>query len=250
MRNLLIFKTCSNLILWVVVSLISNFVQAQTTSKVPPCQGEFMVLGNVWNNCFGTVGMDPEKSGVWSENVLKQGTFKYSSGAKYVGGLYTTNDFGLSTPKGFHGQGTLTFPNGQTYTGDFKYGGIVATDALINRANNDVTAQALNYVSGFGENQPSHALAFWVSTSALKSSQPSCTYMMTGTPLGDFFKSKFVDLNRGNPDAVEFFTTSTNTYITRVDGLPEFRCRNCNGARVQRAWALIYKECQGTRKAF
>ncbi len=110
---------------------------------------------------------------------------------------------------------------------------------LINRSrvNADVISQALNYVSGNGED--ASGWAFWY---PVNRQNGNCIFVATSTDIT-------IDLNKGNPNAIQFFTQG-NTYITRVDGLPEFRCNGCNGDRVQRAWALIYKECKGTRKAF
>ncbi len=110
---------------------------------------------------------------------------------------------------------------------------------LINRSrvNADVISQALNYVSGNGED--ASGWAFWY---PVNRQNGNCIFVATSTGIT-------IDLNKGNPNAIQFFTQG-NTYITRVDGLNEFRCNGCNGDRVQRAWALIYKECKGTRKAF
>jgi hypothetical protein len=121
-------------------------------------------------------------------------------------------------------------------------------ETLRSAAKNDVVAQALNYVSGYGED-----------------AKNSDSYYPLERNNGNCIFSRFdswnkltvkLDLNKGNPDTLEFESMTMNSdirlvwYITRVEGLGEFRCLNCNSSRVQRAWALIYKECKGTRKAF
>jgi hypothetical protein len=112
------------------------------------------------------------------------------------------------------------------------------------RVKDDVVSQALNYVSGYPED--GSGSTFWY---PIKRQNGQCQFGMY-TPLGVvYFESNVFDLNEGNPSAIGFFSQGS-TYITRVEGLPEFRCEGCNGERVQRAWALIYKECKGTRKAF
>jgi hypothetical protein len=114
-------------------------------------------------------------------------------------------------------------------------------ESLSAEARNDVVAQALNYVSGKGED------AKYDFYYPVERNNGSCIFKSDQTYRPD------IDLNKGNPKAIEFFTQGNaygNAYISRVEGLPEFRCVACNGARVQRAWALIYKECKGTRKAF
>ena len=116
-------------------------------------------------------------------------------------------------------------------------------EPLRTEAHNDVVAQALNYVSGKGEDADDDWFYYPV-----KRNNGNCIFKSTQTFDPD------IDLNKGNPKAIEFFTRNTQwgqqLYISRVEGLPEFRCNGCNGDRVQRAWALIYKECKGTRKAF
>jgi hypothetical protein len=121
-------------------------------------------------------------------------------------------------------------------------------ETLRSAAKNDVVAQALNYVSGYGED-----------------AKNSDSYYPLERNNGNCIFSRFdswnkltvkLDLNKGNPDTLEFESMTMNSdirlvwYITRVEGLGEFRCLNCNSSRVQRAWALIYRECKGTRKAF
>ncbi len=110
---------------------------------------------------------------------------------------------------------------------------------LINRSrvNADVISQALNYVSGKSED--ASGADFWY---PMNRQNGQCQFRRRSD-------NADIDLNKGIPNAIQFFTQG-NTYITRVEGLPEFRCNGCNGDRVQRAWALIYKECKGTRKAF
>jgi hypothetical protein len=111
------------------------------------------------------------------------------------------------------------------------------------KAQNDVVAQALNYVSGYGEDAKGETFYY-----PIDKNNGNCIFKSTSKYYPD------IDLSKGNPSAIQFFTQDTQwghqVYISRVEGLPEFRCNGCNGARVQRAWALIYKECKGTRKAF
>jgi TonB family protein len=150
-----------------------------------------------------------------------------------------------------HGQGTYTsIDDGSTGTGEWIRGDFVtATRENISKFNDDVVAQALNYVSGFVlDDIGKRTRSFFISNNA-ETNRP-CTYKLVVDPTSDFKISKVqIDLNKGNPNAIEF-SSQGNVYISRVEGLPEFRCIGCYSARVQRAWALIYKECKGTRKAF
>lgn len=143
-------------------------------------------------------------------------------------------------------------------------------------ARNDVVAQALNYVSGYGED--AKGTYFY---HPLKRDSGDCVLEKISVNRDSSFEnilnqtmnfmtlisgagtnnSPTIDLNQGDPRAIEFFTRRGHpmfpdmqnppTYhITKVEGIGAFECTNCNSDRVQRAWALIYKECKGTRKAF
>ena len=149
-------------------------------------------------------------------------------------------------------------------------------ESLRSLAQKDVIAQALNYVSGNGENANG---AFFYYASPNETGR--CIYRrsdisqdpqinefnqlmnMFGAITGTNTKNtnSIIDLNQGNPEAIEFFsrrghplfpemTNPPTYYITKVEGLGDFECSNCNLDRVQRAWALIYRQCKGTRKAF
>ncbi len=168
-------------------------------------------------------------------------------------------------------------------------------ETLIAKASSDVVAQALNYVSGFGEvpilKNNSTEFPFYVSnssttglpctyekigvfnpkggidpTSVLRGDGSVSEFMKLGRPKskpGEIVSEGTIDLNRGNPAAIRFYIkrgfSNEELYFSEVEGLGTFYCFNhqsffggnfCQGARVQRAWALIYKECKGTRKAF
>jgi hypothetical protein len=144
--------------------------------------------------------------------------------------------------------------DGSTGTGEwFKGNFVIATRENISKFNDDVVAQALSYVSGLVLNDIDKSTrSFFISNNA-ETNRP-CTYELVVDPTSDYKAPRVqIDLNKGNPSAIQFFTQDTTlgqVYISRVEGLPEFKCNGCNGARVQRAWALIYKECKGTRKAF
>jgi len=111
------------------------------------------------------------------------------------------------------------------------------------KAQNDVVAQALNYVSGYGEDAKGENFYY-----PIERNNGNCIFKSTEKG------ADIVDLNKGNPSAIQFSTQrgfmNVTVYISSIEGLRPFGCYECNGARVQRAWALIYKECKGTRKAF
>jgi hypothetical protein len=149
-------------------------------------------------------------------------------------------------------------------------------ESLRSAAQKDVVAQALNYVSGNGENATGAFFYY-----AKDVGNGSCTYTrsdisqdqqvnqfnqamnmfgaLTGTNTTN--TDSIIDLNKGNPGAIEFFSRRGHPlfpeminpptyYISKVEGLGTFECTKCNLERVQRAWALIYRQCQGDKKAF
>lgn len=111
------------------------------------------------------------------------------------------------------------------------------------KAQNDVVAQALNYVSGYGEDAKGENFYYPV-----ERNNGNCIFKSTEKG------ADIVDLNKGNPSAIQFSTQrgfmNVTVYISSIEGLRPFGCYECNGDRVQRAWALIYKQCKGNRKAF
>jgi uncharacterized protein len=137
-----------------------------------------------------------------------------------------------------NGQGTYThLDDGSTGTGEwFKGEFVIATRENISKFNDDVVAQALSYVSGFVlDDIDKSTRRFFISNNA-ETNRP-CTYELVVDPTSNYKEPRVqIDLNKGNPSAIQFFTQG-DVYISRVEGLPEFRCNGCNGARVQRAWA-------------
>ena len=121
-------------------------------------------------------------------------------------------------------------------------------ETLRSAAKNDVVAQALNYVSGYGED--AKGLDFYY---PFDRNNGNCIFSRF-----DSWNKLTVklDLNKGNPDTIEiqspiiYLDVRLEGYMTKVEGLGTFGCQDCNPSRVRRAWALIYKECKGTRKAF
>ena len=197
----------------------------QRQSNLPQCQGSFKFD---WSSCIG------------SHYFVEKGIGISGKVERYVG------EWKDGKP---HGQGIYTLGDGSQHVVEFAAGILVLSDTIISEFNNDVVAQALNYVSGFVIGDVDKTTSILYISTKSKTNLP-CTYVRFENFVDSFIKKRDeIDLNKGNPKAIEFFTQG-NTYITRVDGLPEFRCNGCNGDRVQRAWALIYKECKGTRKAF
>ena len=220
-------------------------------SKLPPCQGTDT---KYWDKCQGTftVTSGNKYVGEWKDGKRNgQGTFTFANGDKYVGEYKNGKQ---------NGQGTYTFANGTKSVGVWKDGERIEQSSeyarlerlereqqeqsipLRAKARNDVVAQALNYVDGGGENIDGRIV--WLPTHR---SNGDCIFKQIGG-----YGESVIDLNRGNPNAIEFVTDG-DSYFSKVDGLPTLYCKldtNCIGTRVRRAWALIYKECKGTRKAF
>lgn len=148
-------------------------------------------------------------------------------------------------------------------------------ESLRAEARNDVVAQALNYVSGNGEDANGAWFYYAINKDAdqciysrsdisqdPKINEFNAAMNMFGAIMGmNTTTDPIIDLNKGDPRAIEFFSRHGHPmfpdmqnpptyYITKVEGVGTFECTNCNGDRVQRAWALIYKQCKGNRKAF
>lgn len=122
-----------------------------------------------------------------------------------------------------------------------------------NSAKKDVVAQALNYISGYGEIAKGKSFYYPVNDRS-----STCVYR-------EYSSKKDLDLNKGNPDAIEVYPglgpvnpilgemlniAAIPVVVSRVDGLGRFTCADCHIERIERAWQLIYSRCSGTRKAF
>jgi hypothetical protein len=231
-----------------------------------------------WNDGFRNgQGIDyysdgsPKYVGEWKDGSRNgQGIYTFPDGTKYIGEF----KHGVK-----HGHGTYTFPDGGKYVGEWKddkyngqgtrtssNGAVLQAGRWVNgifvdttsstspnvaslrsAAKNDLVAQAFNYVSGFGEDPKDWGF------DPLERNNGNCILKMR-TNVVDLI----VDLNKGNPDTIRIDSIFTDYdgrvlwYRTRVEGLAETVCSQykCIFSRVQSAWALIYRECKGTRKAF
>jgi len=127
-------------------------------------------------------------------------------------------------------------------------------------AHKDVVAQALNYITGYKDEPTGNTFYF-----PKERRNGNCIFEKTNDA------RNIVDFNKGNPDTIEinivnsggdgFHTPYYDSIVSKVEGLGTFQCGPnnskpfnipdvCNIQRVRRAWALIYRECKGTRKAF
>jgi hypothetical protein len=115
---------------------INDLPRALSTRLVPACPAEQNVR---WHNCRGTFKFPSGATyvGEWRDNTLQgQGTYTWPDGEKYVGefrdgkrngkGTYTWPDgrkhVGEFRDGNGHGQGTYTWPSGATYVGAFRDG--------------------------------------------------------------------------------------------------------------------------------
>ena len=92
---------------------------AKAQSKLPPCQGDRRIL---WNDCFGADTLPHDRANMTdyeyvgefkNGNWHGQGTVSFPEGAQYIGEF----DDGV-----FSGIGTITFANRDEYAGDWKNG--------------------------------------------------------------------------------------------------------------------------------
>lgn len=92
---------------------------AKAQSKLPPCQGDRRIL---WNDCFGADTLPHHQANLTdyqyvgefkNGNWHGQGTVSFPEGAQYIGEF----DDGL-----FSGFGTITFASGNKYAGEWNNG--------------------------------------------------------------------------------------------------------------------------------
>jgi len=115
---------------------INDLPRALSTRLVPACSAEQNVR---WHNCRGTFKFPSGATyvGEWRDNKFQgQGTYTFPDGEKFVGefrdgkrngqGTYTWPDgrkhVGEFRDGNGHGQGTYTWPSGATYVGAFRDG--------------------------------------------------------------------------------------------------------------------------------